>query len=238
MQYKTELHMHTAEVSVCAKLTAPEMVERYLEAGYHTVVITNHYSPTTADAMGADWSTERYLKGYRVMKEYAKGKLNVLLGAELRFCGMPNDYLLYGLTEEFLYAHPDLHKMTLEDFYPLAHENGILVIQAHPFRKGMCICRPDMLDGIEVYNVSELPFRNHIALEWAQHYNMIGTSGSDLHDAKNVIGCGLLTDSPIETMEELVQILKSRTATLIRRSTDLTRSDLGDIPATLEIQER
>jgi hypothetical protein len=235
MQYKTELHMHTAEVSVCAKLTAPEMVERYLDAGYHTVVITNHYSPTTVAAMGDGWSTERYLSAYHIMKEYAKGRLNVLLGAELRFEGSPNDYLLYGLTEEFLYAHPNLHEMTLETFYPIARENGILVIQAHPFRKGMCISRTEALDGIEVYNVSELPFRNHIALEWAKHYDMIGTSGSDLHDAKNIIGCGLLTDTPVESVEQLVAILKSRTATLMRRSTDLSRPDLGDIPATLQV---
>jgi hypothetical protein len=64
---------------------------------------------------------------------------------------------------------------------------------------------------------------------------MIGTSGSDLHDAKNIIGCGLLTDTPVESVEQLVAILKSRTATLMRRSTDLSRPDLGDIPATLQV---
>ena len=235
MQFKTELHLHTSEVSVCARSTAPEMAERYLAAGYRTVVVTNHYSITTANAMGDAWCTDRYLEGYRVMKEYAKGRLNVLLGAELRFCGMPNDYLIFGLTEEFLYAHPDLHQMTLETFSPLARENGILIVQAHPFRKGMCISNPELLDGIEVFNVSERPFRNHIALQWAQHYHLIGTSGSDLHAPENPIGAGLLTDSPIESMEELVQILKSRSATLIRRHPDPSRSDHGDIPATLEV---
>ena len=235
MQYKTELHMHTSEVSVCAKLTAPEMAERYIEAGYHTVVVTNHYSPTTADAMGTNWSTDRYLEGYRVMKEYAKGRLTVLLGVELRFSSHNNDYLLYGVTEDFLYAHPDLHLMKLKDFYPLAHENGILVIQAHPFRNGMTVCKTDLLDGIEVFNVNTLAFRNQIALEWAKYFDLIPTTGSDLHSDRTHIGGGLLTDTPIENVEELVRVLKARTATLIRETVTPTGEvESRPIPATLE----
>lgn len=235
MQYKTELHMHTNEVSVCAKLSAPEVAELYIAAGYHTVVVTNHYSSTTADAMGTNWSIDRYLKGYRVMKEYAKGRLTVLLGVELRFCENGNDYLLYGVTEEFLYEHPDLHLMKLKDFYPLAHENGILVIQAHPFRNGMTVCKTDLLDGIEVFNVNTLEFRNQIALEWARYFKLIPTTGSDLHSDRTHIGGGLLTDAPIESVGELVRVLKDRSATLIReRVTETGEVRRYPIPATLE----
>ncbi len=234
MQYKTELHMHTLEVSVCAKLTAAEMADLYIEAGYHTVVITNHYSPTTAEAMGANWCVDRYLEGYRKMKDHAKDKLTVLLGAELRFEEMLNDYLLYGVTEEFLYAHPDLHKMNLKDFYPLAHENGILVIQAHPFRNGMTVRNPKLLDGVEVFNMHTAHFRNQMALEWARHYGLLGTSGSDLHSQVYPMGGGILTDAPIESNEDLVRVLKERSAILMRRTTDPDRPDLGLLPATLE----
>ena len=238
MQYKTELHMHTGEVSVCAKLTAPEMAELYIKAGYHTVVVTNHYSPTTVNAMGEAWCTDRYLEGYRVMKEYAKERLTVLLGAELRFCDDNNDYLLYGLTEDFLYANPDLHKSRLRDFAPLAREHGILVVQAHPFRNGMTVRKPELLDGVEVFNANTETFRNQMALEWARHYGLLGTSGSDLHSDRTVIGGGLLTDAPIESTEELVQALRARTATLLRKTNDPTCADLGLIPATLEELER
>ena len=226
--------MHTSEVSVCAKLTAPEMAELYIQAGYHTVVVTNHYSPTTVEAMGKDWSIDRYLVGYRKMKEYAKGRLHVLLGAELRFLGGNNDYLLYGLTEKFLYEHPDLHKMSLNTFSPLARENGILLIQAHPFRKFMHVCDPTLLDGMEVYNVNNNAFSNHIALEWARHYGLIGTSGSDLHSSKTHIGGGLLTDTPIRSENELLETLKNRSAWLMCNTAQETRS----IHASLAETER
>jgi len=237
-RFQTELHMHTSEVSMCAKLTAPQMADLYIRAGYHSVVVTNHYSPTTAEAMGENWSTDRYLEGYRLMKEYARGKLCVLLGAELRFYGDSNDYLLYGLTEDFLYGHPDLHKSKLKDFSPLAREHGILVIQAHPFRNGMTVRMPELLDGVEVFNANTETFRNQIALDWARHYGLLGTSGSDLHSDRTVIGGGLLTEEPIESNEELVRILKARTAALLRKTNDPSCADLGLLPATLEESER
>lgn len=35
----------------------------------------------------------------------------MLLGAELRFHGSDNDYLLFGLTEDFLYRHRKIMEM-------------------------------------------------------------------------------------------------------------------------------
>ena len=39
--YKTDLHVHTKEVSACAGITAPEVVAEYKKAGYESIVITN-----------------------------------------------------------------------------------------------------------------------------------------------------------------------------------------------------
>ena len=44
MQFKTELHAHTSEVSPCGHVTAPEVADRFIAQGYTSLVITNHYS--------------------------------------------------------------------------------------------------------------------------------------------------------------------------------------------------
>ena len=47
MKFKTELHCHSAPVSACAKAYPEEIVQVYLEHGYHTIVLTNHFSRFT-----------------------------------------------------------------------------------------------------------------------------------------------------------------------------------------------
>ena len=42
MTYKTEPHIHVAEVSPCARLSAREMIRLYAAAGYHTVFVSDH----------------------------------------------------------------------------------------------------------------------------------------------------------------------------------------------------
>ena len=49
MQFKTELHAHTSEVSPCGYVTAPEVADRFISEGYSSLVITNHYSQYIID---------------------------------------------------------------------------------------------------------------------------------------------------------------------------------------------
>ncbi len=210
-QYKTELHLHTSEVSPCAHQTATEIADVYLREGYTTVVVTNHYCDYVMYSAGETWE-ERFayfLKGYRAMKEYAGDRLHVLLGAELRFEECGNDYLIFGLTEDFLRDHPDLHKMTLRSFSALAKEHGLLIVQAHPFRNGMKILPTELIDGYEVFNASPGHHsRNDLALLYCKKYQKIPTSGSDFHhEGASIAVGGILTDSPITSMDELVETL-------------------------------
>ena len=75
---------------------------------------------------------------------------------ELRNIYNMNDYLVFGVTEEFLlkYNNTDTNflEMPIGEFSKIAHENGLLLFQAHPFRNHMTITDHNLLDGIEVYN--------------------------------------------------------------------------------------
>ena len=234
MQYKTELHLHTSPASPCADLTPREVADRYISYGYTTVVVTNHYSDIVNDCTGETWRerVEYYLRDWRALKEYAGDKLNVLLGCELRFPQNYNDYLVFGLTEEFLYEHPDLYTSDIATFSKFARENGLMLIQAHPFRNGIVIVRPEYLDGIEVFNGhSGHDSRNQIALAWAKQYGMIPTSGSDFHHPHQSGVGGILTEAPITSMEQLIATLRSGNYTLVCSGPAAERDGMSDMSA-------
>ena len=237
MQYKTELHAHTSEVSPCAKYTASEVADFYIAAGYSTVMVTNHYTENIIDSAGNTWKEkcDHYLSGYRAMKEYAGDKLCVLLGCELRFAENCNDYLIMGLTEAFLYTHPDLHRMSLKSFSKLARANGLWVVQAHPFRNGMTVMNPKYLDGVEVFNGHPgWESRNYLADELAHRYGLIRTSGADFHHPPHTADvAGIMTDAPITSEQAVVEVLKSGAYTLICRGPAAERDGMRDMPAKI-----
>lgn len=221
--FKTELHCHTMEVSACGELTAEELTKRYIESGYTTVVLANHLSKYTYKNKRYDHSDHTweqkidfYMDGYRLFEKAAAGKLHAILGCELRSNRDNNDYLLFGVTEEFLRSIPDMMDEHLSVIRERLHEIGGLLYQAHPFRNGMTITRPNRLDGIEIYNGHiEHDSRNFIACQWAERYGLLKSSGSDLHAAGHIISGGIETENPITTREELVAALKSPSLRLL-----------------------
>ena len=234
MQFKTELHAHTSEVSPCGHVTAPEVAERFIAEGYTSLVITNHYCDYVIDPLKGTWreKMDYYLYPYHLMRESAGNRLNVILGCELRFEGSINDYLIYGITEDFLRENPELHKMSLRSFAPLARENGMLVVQAHPFRNGMVVVNPEHLDGMETFNgTPTYDGRNLIADAWAKRYNLLRTSGSDFHNPDQYGTGGILTNAAIRTGEELVAVLKSGNYTLHCSGPAAEREGITNHPA-------
>lgn len=227
MGYKTELHCHSGVVSACGRLSPERLVELYLEHGYTTVVITDHFSRATFE-MGNyggedDWNekVDFFLNSYKLLQKAAAGKLNVLLGMEVRLDRHhATDYLVYGVTEEFLRANTGLLFYHLRPFSKAVRGAGMLLVQAHPFRNHMVVTPHDMLDGVEVYNGHEKQtsaFRNKMAEMWAEHYDLIPTSGSDLHTEDMTISGGIETDEPITSSEQLIEVLRSRNYSILRR---------------------
>lgn len=234
MTFLTELHAHTSEVSRCAHLNAAGVVDRYLAAGYTTLVVANHFNNYTLDTAGSDWQTRAayYINGWKAAKDHAAGRMHVLLGMEIRFPENGNDYLVFGMDEAYLLAHPFLYDMNLRDFSELVRRDGLLIIQAHPFRNGMTVMRPELLDGYEVYNghVGH-DSRNPIARSWCRMNGKIPTSGSDFHDPTSVIDAGIRTDTPVTDMKQLCEILRSGAYTVHCGGEKAEQEQLTDYPA-------
>lgn len=221
--YKYELHAHTAECDKAAALSGAELVKAYADKGYSGMVITDHYFSLFFDwfrdeLAGKDHQQiiSRWLNGYySARSEGEKIGFTVLSGAEVRIDDTINDYLIYGLEEQDLYALPLLNRMKSIDEVIDALPEYACVVQAHPFRNNMTVCDPSRLFGIEAYNAGTEKFRNQMAKSFAEHYQKAMTSGSDCHGEGAVGKGGIITARPIRFPADLTSILRCGDYSLI-----------------------
>ncbi len=137
-EYKFDMHVHTKETSSCGQVSAKELVRMYHDVGYQGIMITDHYHKSYFDSLGSidtEEKVKRYLSGYYAAKEEGdKIGLDVILGIEFRNIESDDDFLIVGMTEEFLYQYPYMYELQLKEAIELFHKNDMLVIQAHPVR--------------------------------------------------------------------------------------------------------
>lgn len=205
--YRYEMHMHTRESSWCGQVPGARAAALHAEAGYDGICVTDHYFRAAIDALPARRDADRvrmWLNGFNaVYDEGRRQGLQVLLCMELRFDENPNDYLVYGMTEDLLIRHPDLYTMNPSTFSPFAERHGLFFAQAHPYRN-MCVpAMPCDLHGIEVFNGNRRhDSHNDRALALAEgNPHLIRLSGSDFHQETDLAGASMqfeekLTDSP------------------------------------------
>ncbi len=232
MEYLYEMHSHVKEVSTCSGTYAKDFIKYYTDIGYTGIVVTDHMNSDTFSRAGLEnepWDTkiDHFLKGYEAVKEAAQGKLIVLLGMEIRFYTekYPNDYLVYGVTEDFLRSYGDLMAMNPKTFSKLAHENGLIFLQAHPFRRGMKVENWDILDGYEVFNGNPRHNSNNDVAElWAKKQGKsIITSGSDFHEKEDTAHGGIYFNTLIKTNDELLNELRNNNYRLKKTDFDFPK---------------
>lgn len=192
------------------------MVKKYHAAGYTTIFITDHFQSNSIDVLGdLAWNekTAVFLSGYYKAKfEGDKLGITVLPGAEFKFSDSKNHYLAYGITKEFLDAHPNIHELTTAEFSQIAKENGIFVVQAHPHRDDSCFPTPEYVDAIEVYNSN--PRHEDYSERSEALVRELGipvTAGSDAHRDEDVAGAALISETDIRTVEDFVAAVRSGT---------------------------
>ena len=220
--FKTETHLHTAEVSPCASLRAREMMHRYKDAGYSTVFVSDHFQASTIEKYGRiPWSEKMsiFLAGYYLAKcEGEKIGITVLPAIEICFNTFQNNhYLVYGITKEFLDRYPDMYTYGIEKFSEIAHIEGLFIVQAHPHRDGESFPTPEYVDAIEVYNSN--PRHDDYSdksEEIARSFGLYVSAGSDAHTPEDVALSGVETEAQIKTSEQFIELVKSRKVRLIR----------------------
>ena len=222
--YKYELHLHTSEASACGRSSGAELVDFYIENGYAGMVVTDHfYHGNTRPSRELPWEEyiDEYVKGYEAAKEAAEGRdFDVFFGIEEKFeCW--DEYLIYGITSDFLRAHPELRDMTAKEFFPFMHKEGAFIVQAHPYRERSymlaktVMLRPNDVDAIEAYNCGNTPECNRRGYEYAISTGLPLTGGSDCHKAAGELFSGVLVPERCRRIEDLVAMIKSGKAEVI-----------------------
>lgn len=211
--YLLDTHVHTSEVSGCGKVPAKHMVQYYKDAGYQGIIITDHYYEGYFEQFpGWSWEAKirKFLSGYRAaFKQGNSIGLDVFLGIELRFHDSFEDYLVYGVTQEFLLNNPELYNHTLRSFKDFIQGKDILVFQAHPFRAGLKPADPKLLDGVEVLNGHPRHnSHNDLAYSFAEKNGLLMIAGSDAHRSQDVGMAEIRLPQPIKSIHELVEWFK------------------------------
>ncbi|MBQ7599638.1 MAG: hypothetical protein IJU57_03085 [Clostridia bacterium] len=219
MEYKTELHCHSRDGSGCSSESAPEIVKKYLDHGYSTICLTNHFTPIWDDSREA-WLAQvsEKKRAYEILRSAAEGTgLNIIYGLEFRMKANFNDYLAFGFTWDYV---ENLDPKDMDDigrFSNKVRPDGIYIIQAHPFRYHMTVTNPDLVDAIEVHNGHIGHESHNMMAEWfAEYHHKTKTSGTDSHDACHIPNSGIITDTEIKTAAQLIETLKSGNYKLIR----------------------
>lgn len=210
--YKTELHAHTKPCSPCGDIPPREVVKNYASLGCHSVVITNHITPSLFLGETASRCAESYLADYYEAKEEGdRIGVSVILGAELRFTENNNDYLIYGISPEEIERLIELIPVGIREFYRQFKNERNLIIQAHPFRKGCEPAPADSVDGIEAFNLH--PGHNSrvaMAAQYAAEQNLLLTGGTDYHHENHQGMCILRTPTLLQDSYELADAIRSQ----------------------------
>ena len=187
-----DLHMHEKRYSLDRTLALEEIVEIAKKRGLDAICITDH------DSMGLREYAEEYSK---------KTGFPIFVGIE--YFSLQGDILAFGID------HYPEERISAQEFIDEVHEQGGVVVSAHPFRHNRRGLEGylDILkgvDAIEILNGSTLPDATMMAVQYAKKYGFAITGGSDCHYPDKVGICATYFPNEIKTMDDLISAIRNR----------------------------
>ena len=216
MSFLYETHMHTCLASACGRSTGKEHARFYKAIGFTGIIMTDHFfGGNTAVDRSLPWEerVDLFWRGYEDAKEEGdRIGLDVFFGLEQNHAG--DEYLIYGLTKEYMKAHPEMERWTRQQQLEAVHAAGGCVIQAHPFRirgymdrirLGLRYC-----DGIEIANAGNDPLDDARAIRLGRKYGLVMTAGSDNHCSPSSRIFGIELEKRLTSIEDYVHIILNK----------------------------
>ncbi len=216
--YIYETHMHTSQASACGRSLGREYIPKYMDAGYAGIIITDHFFRGNCGIdRSLPWAERIHLfcQGYEdAREEGAKRNFPVFFGWEENQDG--DEYLIYGLDEAWLIAHPEMERWTRLEQYEQVRDAGGCVVQAHPFRERSYIqtihLSTGCVDAVEAVNAGNAVPWNGLATRYAQRLGLPMTGGSDNHCAATMEKeplAGVIFDHPLSSIHDYVDAIRN-----------------------------
>lgn len=187
-----DLHMHEKNCSLDSHLALEEMVELAKKRHLDAICITDH------DSMG--------------LKDYAKEvseKTDFPIFVGIEYYSLDGDILAFGID------HYPEERIGAQEFIDLVHDQGGVVISAHPFRHNRRGLEGELdvlrdVDAIEILNGSTLPDASMMAVYYARKHGFAITGGSDCHYPDKVGVCATYFPNEIRTLDDLVSAIRNK----------------------------
>lgn len=222
--YLYETHLHTTGASLCARSSGSEMAHALKDYGYTGSFVTEHnWGGNTSIDRNLPWREmiHQFFQGYREMKAVGDEiGLQVFPAWEAGYSGP--EFLIYGMTPEWLADHEEIRDASVKEQYKLIHEAGGMVIQAHPFREEWYIDAvrtfPEDVDGCEIVNATHSnskstshnnPEFDVRAIAYAKEHGFGTTAGSDLHKAIP-FGGGMAFKTRLKDPQDFISRVKNK----------------------------
>lgn len=207
---KFDMHCHTKEGSVDAKVSLEDYIRRLINYGFDGMLITDHNS----------------YKGYEKWKELSKTiklpkPFTVLKGIE--YDTRDGGHIIAILPDEVHCKLLEMRGMSMAQLEKLVHDLGGILGPAHPYgngffahmhtsaarRKGKNNFLPKF-DFVETFNSCTHPSANAKAKSLASKYGKPAFGGSDAHRT-NVIGTAFTSfQSEIHSNNDLIRAVKNK----------------------------
>ena len=214
--YIYEMHCHTSPCSGGGE-DIEGHIDTLIEKGFQGMVVTNHFyngdNRVDRNLPWADFVREYELDYLRGVKHAKERDFDLLFGVE-EHVGEGREILIYGITPEDLYKHPELREPDVDKWLRAVHEAGGVIFHAHPYRERVYITKPGpidkvaLLDGIEVYNAANKPWENERAEQLACELGLPVSAGSDGHSHSSMGRAGIISPRRITTEAELAELLR------------------------------
>ena len=209
---KIDMHCHTREGSIDAKVGIEDYIRKLISLGYDGMLITDHNS----------------YRGYGKWTELVN---NIKISQPFKvFKGIEYDtrdagHIIAILPEHINSKLLEIRGMTVEQLEKIVHNMGGVLGPAHPYGTGFFAFMNtrfgkkhqefiDKFDFVETFNACTKPFANFKARKLATEHSKLHIAGSDAHK-ENIIGSAFtIFEHAIENNDDLIKIIKENAKTI------------------------
>lgn len=205
---KFDMHCHTKEGSIDAKVSMESYVRRLIGLGYDGMLVTDHNSYKGYDR----WNEIKKKMEHRTGKSFV-----VLKGIE--YDTRDAGHMLVILPEKIHTRLLEIRGMRLKHLEKIVHELGGILGPAHPYGTGFFAfmrTRTGKLnehfmhkfDFVESFNACSKPLQNKLSRRLARKYKKPEFGGSDAH-REHVIGAAYtIIDKNIRNNDDLIDAIR------------------------------